>query len=198
MENGKCFSHKCICFISEIKTEQGRGSDGVIQAEETSFHCTKQQVLCHISQTSWTIQPKQADSVLCLINTRCRNCAEAHFSREESPGKLFVWCVACTSWRFKASEVDALINGFQLHLWIWRRRCEWLLTHLYPVWWQLPPVFWQIWDCLGKENGTWLHRAPYDDIFCGRCSAECRPMKRSSLSGVSAKHQQKAELSLWP
>lgn len=52
-------------------------TDSLNPREQTSLYLAKQQVLCHVSQTSLTVHPTQ-DNTLCslpteLINTGCRN-----------------------------------------------------------------------------------------------------------------------------
>lgn len=69
-------------------------TDSLNPREQTSLYLAKQQVLCHVSQTSLTVHPTQ-DNTLCslpteLINTGCRNRAEAYFSWDKPLWDLLI------------------------------------------------------------------------------------------------------------
>lgn len=124
-------------------------TDSLNPREQTSLYLAKQQVLCHVSQTSLTVHPTQ-DNTLCslpteLINTGCRNVqklishgtnpcgtswySDCAFLRSCHLQFTFFMLFAHVGLTLDWSK-QTILNA-STHLRIWRMwYSEWLLTHL--------------------------------------------------------------------
>lgn len=84
--DGKC--EQLLLFSSVPSVTQ---RDRQVSTERTNiFVLGRKQVFCCVSQTSLTVHPSLDNTPARLINTSCRNCAQACFPWDQSSGNLLI------------------------------------------------------------------------------------------------------------